>query len=337
MRVIRLFMVSHISKYNASIEIDRSPPRFILNNNITQAIADFKKADVYKKPQALANVLINSLLCNIRDGLKIFVALVLLTLPFTLTIHIAWDYGWDVSFYKIYDQAFHMPLLIFFTICLYSIVLLYLPFAWAHMILTNRVQAIFDFQLIVSIIRKKLFSALIYASIVLLMGGLYQISMIMVYAADNFGSIQQLSVAEKARWIWRYYFFSACFFLPLTVLLKFLAARIYLSGLFKVYQDEKMRADLPVSIQQVLEHADLPEKKTRSQGCMRLPFRLLKLALIIVTCLVWFFFTMQCFGSQFFHYRGLKGWANRPIIQMPLFKNSSPHLKESQTQDDNIY
>jgi hypothetical protein len=116
---------------------------------------------------------IGSLWRNFRVGLLGLIATFLLTGPGCLVMLFGWEFGWLVSFNKVYEQAFIGLVVSVAGIGLFIVAMLYVPMAQVHQAVTGDFRAFFDFRFVWRLIQARLTGYLGLAALTALIGFLF--------------------------------------------------------------------------------------------------------------------------------------------------------------------
>jgi hypothetical protein len=114
-----------------------------------------------------------SLWRNFRFGVLGLLATFLLTGPGCLLMLFGWEFGWLVSFNKVYEQAFIGLAVSWVGILLFIAAMFYVPMAQVHQAVTSDFRAFFDFRFVWRLIQARLTAYLGLAAVTALIGLLF--------------------------------------------------------------------------------------------------------------------------------------------------------------------
>jgi hypothetical protein len=272
--------------------------------------------------------LTHSLTLNFRIGARSILCTWTVTLIPMLLWAFAWHQGWDNSFNKGYEQAAVGPATYFLGIFLFIGVMFYLPMAQARQAVSGNWRAFFHFKAVRHLIRRRWFFCFILA-------GLYALAGLPVMAAEsaiyflgnNNPALENLGSLELYQYLNRYLFWiSLLIILPAFVLLRLVAARIYASAMREAIESgdaDKVRpSEFESNAFRALGIAERPKREHS------LPTRFViwtgslggRITAAILCAFIWFAFTIQPVVHTFIIIQpGLKGFLNRPLVQLPWF------------------
>jgi hypothetical protein len=98
--------------------------------------------------------LLGGLAANTREGVGALFSLLVISLPFTALMTLAWWAGWNNSFNKGYEQALAGPLLSLAAVALSLPVIAYMPMALAHQATEQNWKAFFDWRAVRQLIAR---------------------------------------------------------------------------------------------------------------------------------------------------------------------------------------
>ncbi len=285
----------------------------------------------------LARDLTHSLAFNFRLGARALLCTWTVTLIPMLLWQFAWHLGWDNSFNKGYEQAAIGPATYFLGIFLFIGIMFYLPMAQARQAVSGNWRAFFHFKAVRHLIRRRWFFCFVLA-------GLYALAGLPVMAAEaaiyflgnNNPALDALNDLEAYRYLNVYLFWiSLLVIFPAFVFLRLIAARIYASAMREAIEsgdaDKARPSEFESNAFRTLGIGERP-KRERS-----LPTRFVlwtgstggRITAAILCAFLWFAFTVQPVVQQFFIYQpALKGYLNRPLVQLPWFHRVPKQLAQ---------
>lgn len=233
---------------------------------------------------------------------NLFVAI----LPATGLWYFAWVLGWNISFHKQYEQSSLGASLGWTGILLFAGIMLYVPTAIARQARENDWRAFWHFRENWLVARRTPIRQLLLASGFALVGGVVMIAKIAPYFIGNDPQFADLTSAELAQWLNRYYLAITALLLPAYVLLWNAAARVYATA--------SVRNDIP------------PARTFVPRVASSLFARGLGTGTLVATMIVWILFSWQVFVAQFFNYIPGMGWLNHPLLVLPWVRYLPPGL-----------
>jgi hypothetical protein len=128
----------------------------------------------------------------------------------------------------------------------------------------------------------------------------------------------------------RFFFATTFVAFPLYLGIRLLAARIYARAILCALRDGAIRVDaLSIFERETLKRLGLSEPAAPplpEPAVRRVPRKAWRAALVTATIALWFAFVAQIYVSEFFVYRGARGWMNQPLVQLPWYRYLPPHL-----------
>jgi hypothetical protein len=275
----------------------------------------------------------HSLWLNFKTGLAGLFCTYLLTGWGCLLMVFGWEYGWLTSINRYYEQHYVGYATFAFGALLFILAMFYVPMAQAHQAATGQARAFFEFRFIRRLVRARLTA---YVGLAALTGLASLVLSIVVLASvgDTFpANDRALTPQEGLALFWQYLFwFTLLLLFPLYLLLRFVAAVIYRSAVFKVLrQGTVTRAELNPVLAGWLEKMDLkviPQAQTTGLGWYaRLTTRFAyRRVLFTILFLLWLAFPVRLLAAYFFRSHPVVGFMNQPMIQMPSFDFVPEHL-----------
>lgn len=270
-------------------------------------------------------LLVSGAFRNLRfSGLALVTSAVLL-FPGALLLLGGWEYGWNVSFFKNYEQAYIGRTVGFLGAVLLALALGYVPIAWSHLAVSGDPRAVFQFRLLFRLMRHKRASLALYAAIVALLN--FPASLlwgVVVFLPNAFPWLETATPEQVAHFVQNFALLGAAYVFPAYLVVHLLAARIYRNGLLNLLSREPEWADrLPSSTRQLLQSLDLLDHEPRSRPHplvravlgtgRRGSHALLRLA----TFLAWFVIPLELLLAQFLVYHPFQVWLNPVLFLIP--------------------
>ena len=270
-----------------------------------------------------------NLVLGIQGAFNVF----LLTLPAGLMWWVGWDYGWNLSFFKGYEQ-FSVGVSIFAIGSLLFVgVMFYLPLAQARQSVTGDWRAFWNVDLVIRILR----SQWIW---VLMLSGFLALLCLPVLGLQltlpNLSESQNIETVEQAKqFVTNYSYYCALFVLPAFVITRVLAAKIYAHGLLRGVQEGKIElTELAPPEHAVLERLNLHRSKPpvlqhwfwKIAGW--LGSRIGQFFSAAILFWVWLALVAAIVFTQFLSYHEAgRGWWNQQLIQLPWFQYMPTHIQ----------
>jgi hypothetical protein len=276
--------------------------------------------------------LTGSLVENLKVGLLGFANTCVLVLPAEILWYFGWFAGWHLSFNKVYEEHSVGIAVSWIGIAWFIAAMFYIPLAQARQAVTGDWKCFYDFRLIRCLIARHRVACL-------LMAGLYAIASVplvfFTFAPYSLGgtttTIENMSNAELVAMLNRFFFFTTFVAFPIYVGIRLLAARIYARAVVRAVEDGAISPDalspferdtlMRLGLAKPAAHAS-PETIVR-----RVPRKAWRATLVVATIAVWFAFVSQIYVSEFFVYRGARGWLNQPLVQLPWYRYVPSHLE----------
>ncbi len=254
---------------------------------------------------------------DLRQGFAVVANVLALTLPATALWYLAWLLGWNVSFFKGYEQSHLGASIGLASIALFGVLMLYVPIAVCHQAATGRWKAFWDVSLLRRLVWRAGWRHAIVASLFLLLASPVIVGRIAPYFFNQAGSLDGLSHAELAEAARQYFLALSIIALPAYWLAWRLAASVY-------------RKQILASTDTIGSPFDdrlvaiSPAKPQRSWiGTLSTA------AALAVASGVWMLAAVQIFVAQFFNYVPGQGWLIHPVIVMPWLRYLPPWLLEN--------
>jgi len=269
---------------------------------------------------------------NLVLGIQGAFNLFLLTLPAGLMWWFGWDYGWNISFYKGYEQSLIGTGVFAIGSLFFVGVMFYLPLAQARQAVTGDWRAFWSVGLVIRILRAQWIWVLLFS-------GLFALLCVPVLALKTalpfLSEPLEIDTVEKAiKLVTQFSFGATVYVLPAYVLLRVLAAKIYAHGILRAVQEGSLRLDeLAPGERAVLQRLDLHDHKPPEHRhwfwkiARWLGSRLGQFFSASVLFLVWLALIAGIVFTEFLAYHEAgRGWWNQQLIGLPWFDYMPTHI-----------
>ena len=277
----------------------------------------------------------SSLCHNLVLGIQGAANTLALTLPAGMMWWFGWDYGWNISFYKGYEQSF-IGTAVFLAGSLFFIAtMFYLPMAQARQAVCANWKCFWDTGLIIRLIRSQWIRLLLFS-------GLFALLCLPVLILKTAPSVfhlsesQDITTSEQAAdYLGKYFFWAALYVFPCYVLIRVLAAKIYARGLLAAVQDNRVSIEELYPFEQSLfKRLDLHPGSSPLPGSRFLKIvgwtgsRMGQFFSAAVISLIWAALAGAILISEFLNYHEAgRGWWNQQLIQLPWFNYMPTHIR----------
>jgi hypothetical protein len=256
----------------------------------------------------------------------------LLTVPAGVLWLFAWYDGWNNSFNKGYEQAAVGPLTFVLGILVFIAAMIYVPMAQARQAVTGQWRCFFDFRLVWTIQRERwvaiLGLAALYALLAVPANGLKTLP---GFFPQMNATLAAMGPEEAQVFLRRYFLLSAAYFFPALVFLRWVAARIYASGLVSAVRrgaiaEESLSEFEWESLHRLglLGPAAPPTRPRWVQAAAWFGTRMGRATALGILGFIWFLFAAQILVAEFLNGHPVIGWLNQPLIQLPWFRYLPP-------------
>ena len=303
-------------------------PNFVLGQNGYPRGELARSSNILARISVIVGHLTRSFRLNWRLGFQGILTTWSLTLPACLLWLFAWYDGWNNSFNKGYEQAVVGPLVFILGMVLFVAAMLYVPMAQARFASTSSWRSFFQFRLVWRLVRQEWLGCLFLAGLYALMAFPVNVIKTMPEFFPQMKPELELLSAEDAVYFLKVYFFwTMALVLPLLVLLRMIAARIYASGIVRalrrgVITEEELAENEWESLHR-LSLLKSPEP-VRHHIIVKMIAWIATRAGRITSALVigafWFLFVFQILVAEFMNFHPFVGWLNQPLVQLPWFR-----------------
>ncbi len=303
-------------------------PNFVLGQNGWPRAELRKAPGMFAKSGVVLGHLTRSFRQNLRLGLQGILTTWTLTLPGCLLWLFAWYDGWNNSFNKGYEQAAVGPVVFILGMFLFVGAMFYVPMAQARFASTGAWRSFFQFRLIWQLIREEWLGCLLLAGLYAAVAFPVNIIKTMPeFFPQMRPALESLSPEEAISFLKVYFFWTMLLVLPMLVLLRVLAARIYASGIVRCLRRGRMNEeDLGENEWEALQRLQLiatPEPVRHHVIVTIMAWIATRAGRITSTIVIgafWFAFIFQILVSEFFNFHPFVGWLNQPFVQLPWFR-----------------
>jgi len=275
---------------------------------------------------------LGSLADNIRQGCTGALSIFLFTLPATSLWLCAWVLGWNISFFKLYEQSELGVSLGLFGILLFVLAMLYVPLAHTRQVVTGQWRAFFDFRFNWRLARCNAAVMLPVALVFAVLSLAIMILRIAPYYIGTSPHFEGFSVEQLRQWLDRYHLAAGAVLLPTYVFVWLFVAKAYARAALAQYTAHAPCPSLRGLEREALARLQLPPRESRFANrpilrtTSRTCGRAVTLALVVLTCLGWFAVAAELFVAQFFNYMPGTAWLNHPLVLLPWIKDIPPGL-----------
>ena len=278
------------------------------------------------------NIAIGSLCLNFRQGVAAALSILVFSLPATSLWLYSWVLGWNISFFKLYEQAELGAALGLFGIALFVLVMLYVPLAHARQAVTGQWRSFFDLRANGLLAWRHPLEMLPVALIFALASGAVMLARIAPYYIGSGESFATMSVEQLRNWLENYYLFTGGLLLPAYVLAWLAVAKAYARAAVQEYVADPVTCPLGDAEREALaglkyeaEHDSTPAHRLH-RGTSWTLNQAATVAAFGLTSLAWFGVAAQVYIAQFFNYLPGAAWLNHPLVLLPWIKYIPPGL-----------
>jgi hypothetical protein len=313
-----------------ALDVPRGPtPRWLLGERLREQLGrPTAGGDPPRLARRLARwpgLLVASLRRNLREGLVALSCTAVLTLPGGLFLLGGWEYGWNIAFYKGYEQAFAGRTVAFLGMLMLAGAMLYVPLAGAHLAATGDPRAFFQFRFVGRLIRRRLAGLTLYATAYVALSAPATLLWILVqFLPQMFPALNEATADELARFAGNYRLVAAGYVFPAYLGVHLLAVRIYRGALLaEVSRDPSAVASLHPTLARLLEALELvPDGAARTRHPVFAAVivsgrRGTNAVLWVGSFLVWMLLPAQMLAGQFFVWHPWLVWFNPVLVHLP--------------------
>ena len=274
---------------------------------------------------------LGSLSVNFCQGATATLSILIFTLPATSLWIYAWTLGWNISFFKLYEQSHLGASLGLLGILLFILAMLYVPLAHARQAVTGRCQSFFELRTNWCLARRHPTVMLPVALLFVVASGVVMILRIAPYYLGSQAEISLLSLEELRHWLENYYFIAGAILLPAYILVWLAVAKAYACAAASEYIADPVGGSLGDWERETLGRLQLQVQTTEAahplmRGTSWTFSRFASTGALGLTCLAWFGVAAQVFVAQFLNYLPGATWLNHPLVLLPWIRYLPPGL-----------
>tara|TARA_Y100001934_G_scaffold273196_1_gene362993 strand:- start:2413 stop:3687 length:1275 start_codon:yes stop_codon:yes gene_type:complete len=262
-----------------------------------------------------------------------------LILPSGTLMWFGWDYGWNMSFHKGYEQFYVGVTISSVGFLAFVTAMFYVPLAQARQAVTGQWRTFYDFRLVWRVAREQWAACLGLAIAYVLLAvplNVLKTAPMFLYG-HGFTALEELVAKDPKGFMNSYFFWTAVVGLPAYILVRCLAARIYAAGLLRALREKQVDPEkLSPAEQSALDRLEL---LTDTPPILQSRWR--RLAKWFGTKLgralggfaifwLWAAFQLQVYFAEFLNYHEAgRAWLNHPLVQLPWFQYLPTGLQPS--------
>jgi hypothetical protein len=276
-----------------------------------------------------------ALLANARMGVRLTAGTFLLAGWGTALMAASWEFGWNHSFHKVYEESLVGRAVGVAGWGLFALAMVYVPMAQAHAAVTEDVRSFFDFHFVCQLIRARLAAYVVLAALFLQLG-LFQegLKTVPTYFDGYLPSWTDLS-DEQALLGYRFYYLCySAFILASLLLTRLTAGWVYQEALVRSLRRGWVTPEvLHPRLHHWLDRLGILSQRaagvttvgpTRAAG--QWVFRALAAPTLF---LLWVAFGAKTYVGEFVHYHPLVGFLNQPLVMVPYADHTPGHLVDA--------
>ncbi|GMV90651.1 MAG: hypothetical protein AMXMBFR82_04290 [Candidatus Hydrogenedentota bacterium] len=317
---------SEFAQSDSATKCLATTPRFVFAENGDELPASFGRV------RRAARTLTGSLVKNLKIGLLGFANTSVLVAPAEVLWYFGWFAGWHISFNKVYEQHAIGLTISWIGIAWFIAAMFYVPLAQARQAVTGDWKRFYDFRLIRTLVARHRLACLMLAAFYAV-GSLPLL--IFKFAPYSLGgmsaAMETMPNAALLARLNQYFFLTTFVAFPIYVGMRLLATRIYARALLQAVADGAVEIDsLETFERDVLRRLGVTQPAARAMPepiVRRVPRKAWRAGLVTATIVLWFAVVAQVYVSEFFVYRGARGWLNQPLVQLPWFRYVPAHLE----------
>lgn len=313
-------------------------PRWFIRERVGEVLGKSwrgKPPSLWRKFCRLITIPWYSLWLNLRTGFLGLLCIYLVTGWGCLLMAFGWEYGWVISFHKVYEISFVGRTLASLGLLVFALTLIYVPMAMAHQAFTGDGRAFFDVRFVFRLINARLTSYFGLIALMALFAIPAEIVQVVPFAPDFYGNRPELSDQEVLNYFRTYLFFCCVGLFPMLMLLRYISARIYASAVLKALRQgtivhgelhpaiSRSLSDLKIMPVPVAGRTGLLRKM--SVAGRRFYFSGLYTGIMIILVLMVFLM----FVREFFTYHPVIGFMNHVLVQFPALDLIPGHLQQA--------
>ena len=236
-----------------------------------------------------------------------------------------WYSGWDNSFNKGYEQYYVGMSFSWAGVVLFIAAMMYVPMAQARQAATGEWRRFYDFGLVWGLVRRRWMACVGLAALFSLFSmGVFGLKVAPLSFEITLENYYEMSDGEVLAFMQMFTFWMAVALLPLFLLLRLIAGRIYAGAVVKGLRDGRVPAERLGGFERhVLDRLDMLAEGERVErhvivraagGAMNVAGRF---AAGLAMVLIWFSLAAQMHVTAFLNYHEAHEWLNQPMVQLP--------------------
>jgi len=301
----------------------RTLPNWCLNEPRRSAMP---QAAAGSRIRRIMSRLFGSLYLNFRQGVAAALCILIFTLPATSLWLYSWVLGWNISFFKLYEQSGLGLSLGLLGIFLFLLAMLYLPLAHARQAVTGQWRRFFDLRANFRLARRHPGLMLPAAFLFVVASGMVMLLRIAPYYIGSDPEFATMSIEQLRQWLENYYLAAGMLLLPAYVLVWLSVAKAYARAAVREYVADPEGCPLEQLERQALANlqysapAELSLAHPLVHGASWTFGRMTTTAAFGLICLAWIGVAAQVFVAQFLNYLPGASWLNHPLVLLPWIK-----------------
>ena len=273
-----------------------------------------------------------SLKLNFRQGLAGVLSIFVFTLPATSLWLYSWVLGWNISFFKLYEQSALGPLLGISGVLLFVFAMLYVPLAHARQAMTGNWRTFFDLRSNWRLAWRHPMVMLPVAILFVVASAPIMALRVAPYFIGSGEGFATMTVEELRLWLENYYLGAGLLLLPAYVAVWVAVAKAYARAAIQEYVASPESCPLGDAERHTLSNL---QYKAEANSMATHPLirgtswtfgRIAGWAAFGLTCFAWFGVAAQVFVAQFLNYYPGAVWLNHPLVLLPWIKYIPPGL-----------
>lgn len=304
-------------------------PRWLVHEN-ARALwnaprPDGRPAGFVRRLSRLPRIALGGLAANLCLGATALLATLIITAPGSFLMMAGWRYGWDISFHKVYEQAFIGRITFLIGALAFVTALVYLPMATAHLAATGDFRAFFQARIVRRLNRHARASITLLVALIAVLSLPLYVAWVRVYTTTNeFPALETASAEQLATFTESYVLNTAWIAVPAYLVVHLLAARIYRKALLPLLAREPaLIAELPAALSDPLHQLGLvpgPSLRRRHflvAAVVGTASRGTRTLLWMAQIALWLALLAQMLVAGFLHAHEFLIWFNPWLIMLP--------------------
>ena len=302
-------------------------PNWLLEQNFRESIRRQPESSPLARGLFVTKNVFASLWNNLRLGIQTMFNVWVFTLPGCAMMAFGWYDGWQNSFNKGYETYYVGISISWIGIVSFIAAMFYVPMATARQASTGRWTAFYDFALVRQLIRRNRVACIALAGFYALASFPMMILLLLPFAYQNIPGMRDYTDQQAVASIKTIYFCTTALILPLFILLRWLAARIYARALLRAVQSGAIAEDSLGELEwQAFHRLNLlaiqssPARHPVVQVIGWMGGRIAGAVMGFAAAFLWFLLVAQTYVATFLNYNGPFNFLNRPMVQLPWLK-----------------